>query len=62
MEGSADGAFYRAPKGQPKALRKGARPTCLLARNLHMIYFSVMCNLEVCGIIFDHNNLTDISV
>ena len=39
-----------------------ARPVYLLGRDLYLIYFSVMCNLEVCGLIFDHKTLRDISV
>ena len=39
-----------------------ARPVYLLGWDLYLIYFSVMCNLEVCGLVFDHKTLRDISV
>ena len=39
-----------------------ARPIHLLGRDLYLIYFSVMCNLEVCVLVFDHNTLGDIAI
>jgi hypothetical protein len=39
--------FSGAPKGDPKCIYQGrARPICLLGRNLYLIYFCLMYNLE----------------
>lgn len=50
-------SFIGLHKGGLRRLEGRAGPIYLLGRDLYLIYFSVMCNVEVCGLIFDHSTL-----
>jgi hypothetical protein len=49
-------------KGNLRHFAKEGYANMLLDWNLYLIYFPVMYNLGVCGLIFDHNTLSDISL
>ena len=61
MEVSGNGAFLLySSYGEFKTL--STLPMRLTGRHLYLIYFFVMYNFEVGGLIFDHNTLSDISL
>ena len=54
-------SFIGLHKGNLRRLAREGSANVSLHWNLYLIYFSVMYNLEVCGLTFDHNTLKDIA-